>query len=386
MYCIFNKEQVIDGLQKAAAIIPARTGVASLRSLWLKAEDGSLSIMSTDANIEFTGMYAVSVRQEGFAGVNGRSFVELLRKLPPGDITLRTDERTGNLSLEQGRRSYMLPASETTWFTPLNVCPDSGSVVWTGDFFQEIIEKVFFCISDDDNADAIACLFLKPCGNGRIDVCGLNGHQFALASFVNDALHALLPEQGMLVQKKYVNELRKWLGTDEIEVNLTEKRLFVRSADGRETLSLPLSGYAYPDYSSFMARLFGEGIDPARLEFDRCECQEALDRLSIFNTHVNDFTSFALHPEELELSAQGQEVGSARESMEVSYGGLLEKIVFPTRRMMEILAHFHSSRLRLLMAGGSGPCGIMGDEDPDYTVLIMPVELVEEQEYEPDDE
>jgi DNA polymerase-3 subunit beta len=386
MYCIFDKEQIIDGLQKAAGIIPSRTGVAILRSLWLKAEGGSLSIMSTDANIEFIGSYAVDVREEGFAGVNGRSFVDLLRKLPQGSITIRTNEQTGNLLLEQGRRSYALPVSETAWFKPLNVYPESRSVAWGGDLFQETIEKVFFCISDDDNADAIACLFMKPCGNGRIDACGLNGHQFALTTFDNEALHVLLPAEGVLVQKRYVNELRKWLGNDEIEVNLTEKRLFVRTVDGRETFSLPLSGYAYPDYSAFMARLFGQEVDPARLEFDRCECQEALDRLSIFNTETNNFTSFSLSPDELELSVQGQETGSARESIEVAYKGLLENIAFPTRRMMEILTHFRSGKLRLLMSGDNGPCGIMGDEDPDYTVLIMPMELVEQQEYESDDE
>ena len=43
----------------------------------------------------------------------------------------------------------------------------------------------------------------------------------------------------MLIQRKYVGELRKWLDGDEIEVNLTDKRLFVRSGDGHETLSLP---------------------------------------------------------------------------------------------------------------------------------------------------
>ena len=50
-----NKEQIIEGLQKAAAIIPAKAGAAYLRSIWLKAEKGSLSIMATDANIEITG-------------------------------------------------------------------------------------------------------------------------------------------------------------------------------------------------------------------------------------------------------------------------------------------------------------------------------------------
>ena len=34
-----NKEQIIEGLLKAAAIIPAKAGAQYLRSIWLKAEE-----------------------------------------------------------------------------------------------------------------------------------------------------------------------------------------------------------------------------------------------------------------------------------------------------------------------------------------------------------
>ena len=60
-----SKDRIIDGLLKAAAIIPSKAGAAYLRSIWLKAEDGSLSIMSTDANIEFTGTYLTAGAVKG---------------------------------------------------------------------------------------------------------------------------------------------------------------------------------------------------------------------------------------------------------------------------------------------------------------------------------
>ena len=39
---------------------------------------------------------------------------------------------------------------------------------------------------------------------GHIEVCGLNGHQFALTRFTHDDLSARLPEDGVLIQRKYV--------------------------------------------------------------------------------------------------------------------------------------------------------------------------------------
>lgn len=42
-----KKENIIEGLQKAAGIIPTRAGAAYLRSLWIKAEGEVLTIMAT---------------------------------------------------------------------------------------------------------------------------------------------------------------------------------------------------------------------------------------------------------------------------------------------------------------------------------------------------
>ncbi len=260
-----KKENIIEGLQKAAGIIPTRAGAAYLRSLWIKAEGEVLTIMATDANIEFTGTYPADVKEPGLVGVNGRNFVDLVRRLPAGELRIRLDDATGTVILEQGRRTYKLPANDPTWFQSLAPFSSEGAVVWSGDFFQEIIDRVFFCVSDDESSDAIACLYFKPVGEGHIEVCGLNGHQFALTRFTHDDLSARLPEDGVLIQRKYVGELRKWLGGDEIEVNLTDKRLFVRSGDGHETLSLPRAGYAYPDYSPFMTRLASPDVSLLKL-------------------------------------------------------------------------------------------------------------------------
>ena len=106
------KEHIIEGLQKAASIIPSKTGAAYLRSIWLKAEGSSVSIMSTDANIEFTGTYQATVAEPGLAGVQGRAFVDLVRQLPSGDITRTTDEEGKSLLLQQGRRKYKLPLND----------------------------------------------------------------------------------------------------------------------------------------------------------------------------------------------------------------------------------------------------------------------------------
>lgn len=378
-----NKEQIIEGLLKAAAVIPAKAGAQYLRSIWLKAEEGSLSVMATDANIEFTGSYPAEVAESGLVGVQGRGFVDLVRQLPSGVLHLTLDATSGNLLLEQGRRTYKLPVNGSEWFQNFSAFPTENAVTWSGDFLQDVLDKVTFCISDDDAMDAIACLCMKPRGNGRIDVCGLNGHQFALVSFTHDELAARLPEHGMLIQKKYLQDIKKWLGMDEIELNITDKRLYLRSLNGAETLSLPRAAYDYPDYNIFMSKLAGEDMHP--MTIDRKEAMEALGRILIFNTESDRCTYMDLSSAEARLSAQGQDVGSANESLEVTYGGDISRIAFPTRNLLDVLGHFVSAKVDMMLTGSEGPCGIRGADDAEYTVIIMPMKVSETTYYSEED-
>jgi DNA polymerase-3 subunit beta len=368
------KEEVIEGLQRAANIIPQRTGAAYLRSIWLKAEHNRLEILSTDSNIEFRGSYTAEVSEPGLVGVQGRSFVELLRRLPAGQVSLRMDDAAPVLHIEQGRRKYKLPVNDATWFQKFSDFPEQGAVMWSGDFFQELIDRIIYCIGDE-GADALACLFMKPGENGRIEAAGMNGHQFAMIRFTNDDLHSLLPAEGILVQKKYLNELKKWLGTDEINVNISNQRLFVRTENRAESMSLPLSSYQYPDYTVFLSRLNG---DISTLKLNRTEAQDALLRIAIFNTDSNRCTYFDLSDKEAVLSATGQDLGSASESLDVEYSGTIEKIAFPTNNLLAIMDHYASAQLTLTLTGAEGPCGISGSDDADYLVIIMPMKILDD--------
>lgn len=381
----FQLDQIKEGLQKAASVIPAKAGAAYLRSIWLRAQKDSLSIMATDANIEFTGTYPAEVTEEGLAGVQGRAFVDLVLKLSPkAPITLSVDKKGANLLVEQGRRSYKLALSSKDWFQEFSPFPEGEPVSWTGSVFSEYLDRVVFCISDDDLQEALGCLCLMPRENGRIDMCGLDGHQFAMVSFIYEDLCSRLPEEGLLIQKKHLADIRKWLGPDELDISLTDKRVYMQRLEGAEMLSMPRVLQEYPDYNLFVSKL--EGNDISRLEVPRQEAQDCLGRIQVFNTDTDRCVFLDLKPQEVNFSAQGNELGSGRESIEAEYSGTLDKIAFPTRNLMEIFGHFASERLTIKFTGAEGPAGINGPDDMGYVVIIMPMKVAGSSYYSEEEE
>ena len=121
-----KKENIIEGLQKAAGIIPTRAGAAYLRSLWIKAEGEVLTIMATDANIEFTGTYPADVKEPGLVGVNGRNFVDLVRRLPAGELRIRLDDASNRAAVPinfppmtpRGSKASLRSPAKAPWCGP----------------------------------------------------------------------------------------------------------------------------------------------------------------------------------------------------------------------------------------------------------------------------
>ena len=380
MKIIIEKENIIDGLQKALNIL-TRPGSSSLRSIWIKAENNKVSFLATDASMEFNGTYKALIEEEGIIGVQGRAFVELIRQLPNGKIKFTTDSESNSLKIEQERKRYKLPINDASWFQELSPFPKENCVTLAGDLLNDVFEKVSFCISDEDEKEAISCLCINKVKREikkYIEICGLNGHQFALISLENEDLFDLLPATGILLQRKYLQELKKWFIDDYIELNLDSKRFYLRTPKN-EILSLPLLIKPYIQYHSFLNKAL-QSTDI--LVIDRKQCIEALGRLSIFNTKDTCYSQFDLNNEESIVFVKGQDTGFAKENITIQYNGNLNKIAFNTKKLMETLSHFQSSKLNLQLSLDDGPCAITGKDDNNYFGIIMPIKVADNNYYE----
>jgi DNA polymerase-3 subunit beta len=375
-----HKEKILSGVQKAASIIPARTGAPFLRTIWLEAKDGSLKIMSTDSKFEFTGSYEAACQEPGLTGIQGKHFYDLFRRLPPGELQLRVDEANGTLLLEQGKRKYKLPTYDSSWFQHFSAFPEERAVHWRGDRVKDLIERVAYCISDD-TTDQMHSMKLTPIeGESGIEACGLNGHQFALVRFENKELKDLIGEEGILIAKPYLLELRKWLDNEDIYFTLNESRLFFTNKHKNEQFSLPINANRFPSYDSFLS-YFGQE-ENSLMTVNKEELQEALERLYIFNTETQRCSYFVFEDSELIIYSEGQDTGEATETMPIDFQGDLEKIVFPTKDLIDVLSHFDSETITFEFTTMQGPCKISGRNDGGYIVITMPVDISEETYYD----
>ena len=371
MKITINREHCVDGLQKAGNVTPARAATVMLKTTWIKTDraEKSISLMASNGYTEYLGTYPAEVEKDGFVGVYGKAVADLLRALPEGSVNMFTDRRGRNLVISQGSRLYKLPASNREWFQPLIPFPGTGSVIWSGEELVNIIDRVFFCIQDDEDSP-LGCLCIHPEKNGGIDFCGLDGYRAALVRITNDALRGKLPEEGILIQKKYLADIRRLISPGEIEIGLTPRRFFIRNRGGRDMASVPLAQSAYPDYSVFFDRMKADTCSIVRVS--RSEFSDALARSLIFNTRDENSVAISIGKDSLTIASSGKSTGSATETIAADCQSTVEHLSFVTRELAEVLSHFGTGSLTMKIASGAGPCSFQTDTDENYAVIAMP--------------
>lgn len=381
MYLRVFKEDLINGILKATGIINIKSGAAYLRTLWLQAEDQKLTVMSTDGNIEFTGRYDANVLTQGMTGVEGKKFADLIRKLNPGEIILRVDDEGTVLIIEQNRKKYKLPTTDPSWFPDLDQFPDSNVILWSGVELKKIIDKTFFCISEDETMGALTCLKFDRSRfqENTVEVCAFDIQNISIYTTKHDDLYEALPEKGLLIPRKYIIELRKWLPADDIEICIFDEKFFIRTIGMMESINFPLNFDVFMDYHSIISSL-RDTID-TKVLFDRNEMLQALDRIFIFSTDYNRAFVMEMSENTIILRSSAVEAGEANEEIECRFEGPVNKVNFNIKSMMDILSHFDSDEVKIEFSSINDPCRVIDDKNPEFYVITTRVMVKEETYY-----
>ncbi len=382
MKFLLNTDNCASGIQKAGNISPSKTGSAFLKTMWIKAEKNKVSFMTTDASTEYIGSYPAEVHEEGLIGVPSRALSDLIRNLPSGIIEFVTDETGEKVTISQGSRRYRLPTSSTSWFQDFSRFPDGNSIVWNGESFSEIIDRIAFCIEDSEES-AWCYLCIKPDGKGNVVFCGLDGRRFAMVTLINDELLQYLPEDGIKIQKKYLSDMKKLVGTDDIQMVIGNKRFFVRDNDFKSQFSVPMAEVSFIDYSGFVNRVHDEAC--AHLTVKKDDFLYALSRIAIFDTDSERSVFLRIADDSITVSSGTKSSGSAKETISATCKSEISEIAFITKSLIEILQHMPSDEVAITLSGVEGPAKIQPVDDSSYYVIVMPVQMNSMSYYKEDD-
>jgi len=378
-----QQADIIAPLSRAADLVGGKSGAAFLRTFWFQKTGDSVVLFATDASIEFRAdIPATATGGDFIIGLNGRKFYDLARRMS-GELVITRgmepdeEDNGGTLIISGSGGSFELPGTTANWFQDFKPWPESvPTIIWSGEYFLEIIDRVAWCCGDAVEDDFKANLCLRPAVNGRVEACALDGFNVASLRFINDDVRNILPKGGICIHRMQIATLKKWIPSDTIELAVTERRLFIRNADHGEAYSTPLTITDYPEIDSMLERFASKRYGTVAVQ--RGAMAHALDTIGLFLTRENRAALLAPGADGITLTTKDRK---NKQAVRAECSG--DAVEFPANAptMSAALQHFNSEAVTLGLCYGNGKAFAMeitGDDDRDFRMVIMGL-IVEEQ-------
>lgn len=366
MKVVANREELAEKLQLVGRGVSTRTSVQILAGIMLRASAGALDLSATDMEISLRVSLDASVEEEGAVVVPGRLLVDIVRLLPSGEVTLEHRAEEGIARLTCGTASYQLHTYGPEDFPRLPEIEPENAFTVEREAFLDTIARVGRSASRDESRPVLTGVLVRFEG-GKVIMAATDSYRLSvketpLTQGPGHELEAIVPARALAELAR----IGQAATSDTLDVGVQENQV-VFGVDGVWLTARRIDGQ-FPNYRQLLPEQF-----EAEVHLPREELLDVVRRTGLLAQRKSPLR-LRFEEGELTVSAQTQDVGEARESLPISYGGEPIEIGFNAEFLRDGLESVTDENVRLKLISPLRP-GLIHGESDDFLYLIMPIRL-----------
>ncbi len=372
-----KKKDILKPLSKAQTIIEKKNIMAIINNVYLYAEPEKLVIEATDLEISYRASVPCDLVSQGAITVNAGKLFEIVKEFPSDEIYFQEQENSWLQIGSNEKAIFKIGGTPPDEFPQFRKVDESNSITIKAKDLYEMIAKTVFAASSEAHKFSLAGVYLEQeswenSDNIVLRMVASNGHRLALQDKDIQGL-GLEMKNGILIPKKGANEIRKLLEDhEEVTFGIDENFCFIRG--GNEFLVVRLIEGKFPNYRAIIPQ-----TKERSFKFSRKDFYSALKRISILaSDDIFRSVMAFIRPGEIEIESLKKESGEAKEKMPIEYDGEPFELAFNAKYMMDALSVMNSDMVEVISNDASSPCLIVGEQDPGYMALIMPMTIRDE--------
>lgn len=372
MKVTFNKETVLEALQKVQNVVGARTTLPILLNALVEADEdiGGIRFTATDMELSVRASVAAEIARGGQAALPAKRLFGILRELPPGEISFEVDDHRA-ATIRTAHSRFVLMGMEPEEFPSFPEAADGVEITIPQLQLADMLRRTSYAASTDETRQALNGLLFKL-AEGRLTVVATDGRRLALA-------HAGVEDSGdnafeTIVPTKAIREVERLLGAKgqvRLTMASTQAQFAFRddnSAADRSILVSRLVDGSFPNYE----QVIPSGSRPT-VTMNREKLLEALRRVSLLASDKSSCVRLHFEKESLTVSVNTPEVGEAEETMEAEYPGNPVDVGFNPGYLMDPLKNLDSDKVTLELSDELSP-GVLRCGEP-FLYVLMPMRL-----------
>ena len=364
-----NKTIFYNALQIAAHAISPNSPQPQLRGILITAENDSLVITGSDADISIRKTITkddknlLNIMEEGSILVESRYLLEIVRKIDAESIDVEVID--GALTKFSGSSAvFKINGMNPSDYPNINFTRPETSITMPVSSLQEIIEQTAFAASVKETRPVLTGVNFRF--NDGVLVCtGTDSFRLARKTIPFNAegsFNVTIPAKGLNEVKGSVLQN----GEGSVEMLLDSRKAQFVSED--TIIQTKLLDGAFPETDRLIPKEFAYTMN-----ISRSDLISAIDRTTFIKNENMAIVRLECSKDEVILSNKSQEIGESREQLAAEFEGEDLDISFSGVYVIEAARSLSGPQLKIGFTGEMKPFVIFSEGDETILQLVLPV-------------
>jgi DNA polymerase III subunit beta len=314
METVVNRDVLLAEIAAAHGITSSKTTIPILSNLLIEANDGSLSITASNLEQTLRTKAQAQVKKAGNCTVPARKFLDYIKLLPAGDISIKLLENSW-VQIRAGRSTTKMVGMARDNYpqvpSPSNLTP----VVIPVSVLRSLIAHTIFAVSSEEQRYVLnaALLLLEP---KKISMVATDGHRLAVAEKDEHAgLSGVTTARKLLIPVKALHDLVSLLGSTGAEsVELFEDATTIFFSLGLREFSTRKMTGNFPNYAAVVPTQNRNTLIVRATDFER-----SVRRVAQFADEKSSGVKLNIASNSLKLASSSVESGESEDTIDFPY-------------------------------------------------------------------
>ncbi len=366
-----SRGKLLGALAKVQSVVERRNTIPILGNIKLAMTGSTVTFSATDMDLEVCEKADCTVEYPGSLTLPALMLYDIVRKLPEAEVNITSQESGGRAMITSGSAKFTLPTLPAQDFPSISDGDFVNSFTLTVAQTARLFAKTAFAMSTEETRYYLNGIYLHVYGDEGAQVLravSTDGHRLAKVEVAMPVGAGGMP--GVIIPRKAVVELRKLLEQSSGDVNISLAANKIKFSMGNTVLVTKIIDGSYPDYE----RVIPSANDKI-MEVSPKALSAAVDRVSTIAADKVRAVKFMMDKGALNLISSSPEMGTATETLDVTYGAEAMEIGFNARYVMEVLAQIDGETAQMVLADGAAPALVRDVADVSCSYVLMPMKI-----------
>jgi len=347
--------------------------MAILSNVLLEVENNQIVFTGTDLEIGLKQTVPAEVFETGILTLPAKKLFEVARESASSIISFKEEEKNW-VEITAGSSIYKLAGMVSDEFPQFPDYDEERMVDIEAAVVGDLIDKTVFSIAQDkENMYSLtAALLQKQEENGKnmLRMVTSDGHRLTIMNKETECAANLQLNPVTLIPRRGIQEIRKFAEErDKFQLGIEPKQAVLKSDDS--LLVIRLMKGEFPNFDNLLNVISMDNV----ILINRIGFLESLKRINLFTEDMFHAIRLDISDNKMILTSQNADFGSARDEIEVEYGGDPLSLGFNCRYFIEALQVMEGETIQAAISSDESPCLITSEDDEGFLSIIMPMKL-----------